>query len=422
MEYITVNENLMEHNNDDIKHEKMGNNNDEISGDDDKGIASKIGKLVLKAKKASKKLIPKQRINERSTFEDKRLIDFIQENGSELAGILAELYPKLIIPNGIACNIVSYTMDLLPGIYEFIGSMHAFGDDNNAKCQLILNSKAQIMGGYFQENSFKYHITHGSFTYSKPYFVEFCMEYFNYNYKYKCYGEITRDNETNNLLFIGNWTTTNTYKRGGSIKMKYTYDEFKISMPKININDTLQFVGYPCVQYRNITNEQEQELREFIGYCNDNLMKIEVTLLKNSALSGYLAIYDNVSNTKYYGNTIFGKTVNCDNDNIIQTYNICSKKSIWDIYGGLTIYFKELNATFDGFYNGKEFRGVLAYSNSESNTNESERFGYFQWERLADELHSDDETQTNDTNIDDNIEITKLKRQQSLDSDDDDVY
>ena len=136
----------------------------------------------------------------KSSFPTTSFNEWLQREAAVLSDILNALHRDSVglIPREIATTIRSYTLTILPGIYDFEGTMDYSGiaDGCNSpsdwsrsrgggmgspcSCQLILNSRAEIVKGHFAENSFKYHITGGTYSYDAPHCVEFTKEYFHY--------------------------------------------------------------------------------------------------------------------------------------------------------------------------------------------------------------------------------------------------
>ena len=358
------------------------------------------------------------------------------------------------IPEEISVTITMYTLDLLPGIYEFVGTMdyngtdddddygsswgiYGYGGGNHCTCQIILNSRAEIIGGHFSENSFKYHITNGTYTYDKPYCIEFTKEYFNYNYKYKVYGQIDRSLDEN-LQFKGYWKLLNG-SRGGNVKMRYIETDKGCKKNQKLQHGKYQFYGH-CDYLPNTARREFFDDRQRIKCYltlneKDYRIKGYVKLLKGTGYSGFyrrsaissiwLDNDDNITNDT--------PSSDSDDDDDKNIFIIDEKESEWDIYGGLHIQLIN-QYVMEGFFNGEDFMGVWK-------DDQFKRFGHFHYETFTpanDDKNSktkqgydnnDGDDDDDDDNVDQHDEEEKndvlmsssyyLTRAKSLDSEED---
>jgi len=363
------------------------------------------------------------------------------------------------IPDEISILITSYTLDLLPGIYEFEGSMdyngtddesdgngngngsgsshrgwgaYGWGAGNQCTCQIILNSRAEIIGGHFTENSFKYHITNGSYTYDRPYCIEFTKEYFNYNYKYKVYGALQRD-EQEKLIFDGHWKLLDGL-RGGRVRMNYLESKLGAKQNQKLSGGQYQFYGH-CEYLPNTTPNRFFSDRQRIKCClrlNQRDFKIQgfVKLLHGvrAQTFGWLDYRGLDSILSQFAEQ--DGDANEDEDENDNVFVIDEKESEWDMYGGLHVQLLS-GYVMEGFFNGEDFMGVVK-------DERLQRFGHFHFELYTptqrgqdcstngDSKEDEDESESDNENDEDEQKLDvllsssyDLQRAKSLDSDED---
>ena len=351
----------------------------------------KLKQLLLDKRNDTKKntpFYPKfKKLSASSTFPEILFSEWIIQKSVTLNDIMRQMgwcNQVGYIHNDICILITSYTLDLLPGIYEFEGIMDYNGiDDENGryslyslngggnmcKCQIILNSRSEIIGGHFSENSFKYHITSGSYTYDEPFCIEFTKEYFNYNYQYKVYGQIGRDcNER--LEFCGFWKLLDG-QRGGNVKMSYIQ-----SAESERIQCGLyEFYGH-CDYLPNISDTHD------LLFADGQRIKCFLSLDGNQRINGRLQM-------------LKGSGFDDDDDDEDMFVTVDGMESEWDEFGGMRIALMN-GYVMDGFFGENDFMGVWKDA-------QLKRFGHFQYELF----HSSEEERV-------------LSRVGSLDSDDDD--
>ena len=297
---------------------------------------------------------------------------------------------------------------------------------NRCSCQIILNSRCEIVGGYFSEHNFKYHITNGSYTLDVPHCFEFTKEYFNANYKYKVYGQLFNvkkdtentendeaedDPDETQLQFKGKWRMLNG-ARGGSVIMNQvpSGDNKKKGGKKSKARTKLYagdyvFYGY-CDYLPNIFKNKRQKKIELEFF--DRRQKVECKFRLNKKVPG---------NVEGFIRLLLNGIEDDDGDR----YKVVEDESEWDEYGGLHVVY-ENGYKMDGFFNGRDFMGVWKDENDE-------RFGHFHFGRigynkLEDDSESDDDNDEEKEEVEDEeLPVISsrflLERAKSLESDDD---
>jgi len=256
--------------------------------------------------------------------------------------------------------------------------LSANGGGNVCKCQIILNSRSEIVSGHFSENSFKYHITNGSYCLDRQ-CIEFTKEYFNYNYKYKVYGQIERNLDNENLQFVGYWKLLNG-SRGGNVRMHH------VSSSGVD-DERIQSGEYAFFGHCDYLPNADNNL--LFDAANGQRIKCLLRLQQRDfGINGAVTLLEQGSDGFMTSNgTVFA---------------IDALESEWDQYGGIHCVLQN-GYSMDGFFNGNDFMGVWK-------DDRLKRFGHFQYEIIRPIARQEEEQKEIGTDM--------LTRARSLDDSD----
>eukprot|EP01083_Nonionella_stella_P144636 451894_1 len=364
----------------------------------------------------------------------------LSQSAAELNEIISVIYDnRIYIPLEITSEIILYTLTLVPGIYNFLGTMSSGWSDSGCSFNIVLDDHSCVIGGCLQEvysfasgqqqsSSFEYEITHGTYDYMSG-AIEFTKWYFPFNYQYKVTGKIVyktgkkevnvtiedqemkRDEDdgiVDEIWFVGDWHRC-SYRTKGSLNMKLT-----------NETVVLQHVIKPG-KYTFIGSSS---LRQ------STFLKIEVEFMKLGIVEGMM----------------HSSSIDEDTQMVHYDENAQSSCKIidgeWHHFGKIVLVFDDDDKEMNGFFNGSYYIGEWNPSGS-SHSNEDTctvtahqmrkkcetktrgRIGHFRFSLMKD---NDEETEVettkgvSETNVSDeqSEDGNVLFRNASLDDDDDD--
>ena len=348
--------------------QQQANHNKEVFNDKGIEYPSSEGKLNMDINTK----FPKISLNKR-----------LHESASDLNKIIVSTYKSdgIHIPFEICCEIVLYSLTLIPGIYNFLGIMSdGWSEENGCSCRIVLDDNSSIIGGCFQEiyysgrsqepqSSFEYEITNGTYNYING-GIEFYKHYFPFNYQYKIWGQIVyklvskeEDNndtdQTENKMdvdnvediddteiqirFKGKWQRLTT-RRSGLLDMKLTNKTVTLEHA-IRPGKYVFFGLSSCKQGNGDEND----------YKLDVNMKIEVEFCKHGVVDGMIYLFLNDWTDNYEEDDIDDGKVLCpDNQFSYDSFKIVDGE--WHHFGKIIFVF-ENNKQMNGFFNGSFYIG-----------------------------------------------------------------